>query len=258
MTDILARYGPFFLYTYTVILGLGVALALGLTAALARRDAGGKLDGWLDGALAAAAGALLGGRVVFVWLNAAYFAENPAEAWQLQLGGLNYHGALLGGLAGLWLWARLSGRPFVRYAGLFAPGLALLSAFGWAACGFEGCAYGRAAAPGLLAAAPGLLAANLPDDLGVFAVRYRTQAFGTVAALAMFLLAWAGYGRLRPGLLFWLTLGGLALGRVGVALGRGDAAVVVGGWRLDLMIDCGLAVVTLVACGYLLVRRENG
>ena len=51
MTDILARYGPYFLYTYTVVLGLGLALALGLTAALARRDAGGELDGWLDGCL---------------------------------------------------------------------------------------------------------------------------------------------------------------------------------------------------------------
>ena len=158
----------------------------------------------------------------------------------MQLGGLNYHGALLGGLAGLWLWARLSGRPFLRYAGLFAPGLALLSAFGWAACGVEGCAYGRAATPGLLAA-------NLPDDLGVFAVRYRTQAFGMLAALGVFVLAWAGTGRLRPGLLFWLTLGGLALGRVVVALGRGDAAVVVGGWRLDLLVDVGLLVVSLVA-----------
>ena len=39
--------------------------------------------GWLDGALAAGCGALLGGRAVYVWLNATYFAENPAEAWQL-------------------------------------------------------------------------------------------------------------------------------------------------------------------------------
>lgn len=248
MSDILARYGPYFLYTYTVVLGLGVALALGITALLAGREG---IDGWLDGALAAAGGALLGGRVVFVWLNAAYFAENPAEAWQLQLGGLNYHGALFGGLAGLWLWARLGGRSFYRYAGLFAPGLALLSVFGWAACAYEGCAYGRPAAPGLLAA-------NLPDDLGVFAVRYRTQLWGALASLGVFGLAWWGTGRARPALLFWLTLGGLALGRVGVALGRGDPAVMVAGLRLDLMIDCGLALVTLVACGYLLVRRENG
>jgi phosphatidylglycerol:prolipoprotein diacylglycerol transferase len=149
MNPIWGRYGPYFLYGYTVVLSLGIVLALGLTAALAHREA---VRGWLDGALAATAGALLAGRVAFVWLNRPYFAENPTEAWQLWLGGLNYHGALLGGLVGLWLWARLTSRPFGRYAGLFAPGLALLAAAGWAACAVDGCAYGRAAAPGPLAA----------------------------------------------------------------------------------------------------------
>ena len=233
MTDILARYGPYFLYTYTVVLGLGLALALGLTAALARRDAGGELDGWLDGALAAAAGALLGGRAVFVWLNAAYFAENPVEAWQLGLGGLNYHGALVGGLAALWLWARLSRRPFWPYAGLMTPGLALLVAFGWAACAVEGCAYGRAAAPGLWAG-------DLPDDAGVYALRYRTQLAGAMGALLVFAGAWWAAARLRPATLFWGTLGGLALVHAVVALGRGDASPVVLGVRLVVWAELAL------------------
>src|SRR5690606_34835067 len=142
-----------------------------------------------------AAGALLAGRVAFVRLNAAYFAENPFEAWQVWLGGLNYHGALLGGLAGLWLWARITRRPFYRYAGLLATGIALLSAFGWAACRFEGCAYG-------LPAPLGLLTADLPDNLGVFAVRYRTQLFGFLGSLAVFALSLWAFRRARPVLLF--------------------------------------------------------
>lgn len=248
MSDILARYGPYFLYTYTAVLAAGVLLALGLTAALARRDGPER---WLDGALAAAAGALLVGRAVFVRLNAAYFAENPAEAWQLWLGGLNAHGALLGGLAGLWLWARLTRRPFYPYAGLLAPGLALLAAFGWAACRFEGCAYG-------LPAAPGPLAANLPDDLGVFAIRYRTQLFGMVASLAVFAVALWAFRRARPALLFWGVLAGLSLARAAVALGRGDPAPLVGGLRLDLLIDLVVMIAALSACVVirLLVHRE--
>jgi phosphatidylglycerol:prolipoprotein diacylglycerol transferase len=242
MTDILGRYGPYFLYTYTVVLGLGVALALGVTAALARRE--GPRD-WLDGALVAAAGALLAGRAVFVLLNSPYFAENPAEAPRLWLGGLNYHGALLGGLVALWLWARLTGRPAARYLGLFAPGLALLTAFGWAACRFEGCAYG-------LPTLAGPLAADLPDNLGVFAVRYRTQAFGCAAALIVFAVAWWASGRARPALLFWGVLGGLSLVHAVVALGRGDPAPLVGGPRLDFLVDLALLAVSLLACAYLL------
>lgn len=195
--------------------------------------------GWLDGALLAGGGALLGGRAVFVWLNAAYFAENPAEAGQLWLGGLNYHGALLGGLAALWLWARLSGRPFGRYAGLLAPGLALLVAFGWAACAVEGCAYGRAAVPGLWAG-------DLPDDAGVYALRYRTQLAGAIGALLVFGGAWWAAGRLRPATLLWGTLGGLALVHGVVALGRGDPSPVVWGMRLVLWAETGLLVMSMI------------
>ncbi len=247
MPEILARYGPFFLYAFTVILGLGLLAALALTGWLARRRG---VAGWLDGALAAAVGAVLAGRAVFVALNQPYFAENPAEAWQVWLGGLNYHGALLGGLAGLWLWARLTGRPFFRYAGLFAPGLALLAVAGWAACAADGCAYGRAAPPGLLAA-------SLPDDLGVVAVRYRTQFAGAVGSLAVFALSLWGFRRARPALCFWATLGGLSLARAVVALGRGDPAPVIAGLRLDLLVDLGLAVLSLLAVALLLARRKE-
>jgi phosphatidylglycerol:prolipoprotein diacylglycerol transferase len=247
MPKILSRYGPFFLYAYTVILGLGLVAALGLTARLARQR---EVGDWLDGVLAVGTGALLAGRAVFVALNRPYFAENPAEVWQLWLGGLNYHGALLGGLAGLWLWARLTGRPFGHYAGLFAPGLALLAVAGWAACAADGCAYGRAAAPGLLAA-------NLPDDLGVLAARYRTQLGGAVASLAVFGAALWGFGRAQPALLFWAVLGGLSLGRVIIAFGRGDAAPVVAGVRLDLLVDFGLLAAALVALVYLLAAGRR-
>lgn len=247
VSDILARYGPYFLYSYTVILGLGVALGLGLTAALARGD---NLPNWLDGVLAAAVGALLAGRVVFVWLNAGYFAENPAEAWQVWLGGMNVHGALFGGLAGLWFWARVTRRPFYPYAGLFVPGLALLTAFGWAACRFEGCAYG-------LTAPSGPLTADLPDGFGVFAVRYQTQLMGFIGSMAVFALSLAAFRRARPALLFWATLGGLSLVRVVAALGRGDPAPLVAGWRLDLVIDVGLLMIALIACATLQFFRPG-
>ena len=189
--------------------------------------------GWLDGALAAGGGALLGGRAVYVWLNATYFAENPAEAWPLWQGGLKYNGELMGGLAELWMWERRRRRPFWHTAALFAPGLALLVAFGWAACAVEGCAYGRAAAPGLWAG-------DLPDDSGVYALRYRTQFAGALGALAVFAAAWWATARVRPAALFWGTLGGLARIEAVVAVGRGDPSPLVLGARLDMWLELGL------------------
>lgn len=221
---------------------------MGLSSVLARHV---KSDDWLDGVLVAAAGALLAGRVAFVWLNGAYFAENPTEAWQLWLGGLNYHGALLGGLMGFWLWAHFTRRPFHIYAGLLAPGLALLTAAGWVACGFDGCAYG-------LPAVPSPLATNLPDDLGLFAIRYRTQLFGALGSLIVFALSLWAFRRARSVVLFWGALGGLSLVRVVVALGRGDPAIMVGGWRLDLLIDLGLASICLLVLLILRLARDHG
>ena len=246
MTPIWGRYGPFFLYGYSVLLIAGALLALAVTAIQARRlrpveDASRAAPAWLDGALAAAAAAIIGGRAVFVWLNVAYFTENPVEAWQPWRGGLNYHGALLAGLAALGLWAFLTRRPFLPYAGLLAPGLALLVAFGWAACLADGCAYGRATLPGLLAA-------DLPDDSGVLAVRYRTQLAGAVGAVVIFAVAWWASRRVRLARLFWGTLAGLALVHAFVALGRDDPSPVVRGFRLDLLMELGLLVVSVAGC----------
>lgn len=270
MAPIWGRYGPFFLYGYSVVLGLGVVLALGVTAWLARREGlpskgtgtedplpipppegEGKMAVWFDGMLAAAVGAVLGGRAVYVWLNTAYFAENPAEAARFWLGGLNYHGALLGGLAALWLWARLGRRPYLRVAGLLAPGLALLVAFGWAACAIDGCAYGHEAAPGLLAG-------DLPDAFGVYAMRYRTQLAGALGGLAVSAAAWWLSARARPATVLWSTLGGLALVGTLVALGRGDPSPVVRGLRLVVWAELGLLLAALLGlAGVWLGRRRD-
>lgn len=259
MDPILARVGATFVYSYTLWLGLGLAGALWLTARLGQ----GRLPlGWVDGAFAAALGALLGGRAGYVWLHRDYFAGHPAEVWQLWLGGLAYHGALLGGLLGFALWARLSRRArgvgTARFADLFAPGLALLILAGWVACGVEGCAYGRE--PAAIGPLFPLVAGDLPDDYGVYGLRYRTQLLGVVgSALVLGLSVWASLrGRLAhsPGALFWLTLAGLSLVRVGVALVRGDPVLLVGGYRLDLLLDGAIALMSLVVAG-LAVGRAN-
>lgn len=240
MYPILGRYGPFFLYSYTVVLGLGILFALGLTAWQARRTAAPR---WADGALVAMLAALVGGRLGFVALHADYFAERPSEAWQVWQGGLNYHGALFAGLLALWLWSRRRQESFAACAGLLAPGLALLSVFGWGACWLEGCAYGRETFLGPLAA-------DLPDEFGVFAVRYRTQLIGLLLALAVFMAVLWLRRRRPPGVLFWLTLAGLSFGRLPVGLLRGDPMVQIGNVRLDVALDAALVIISLLLLQY--------
>ena len=212
MVPILGRYGPFFLYSYAVVVALGLLAAYGLVAWQARRL---SLAGWLDAGLAGLIGAIAGGRLLFVLANWDYFQLHTAEALQVWLGGLSYFGVLLGAILALLLWCRWRKRPFLAYADLYAPAVALLGAFGWLACWLEGCAYGRETSlhP---------FSAPLPDTFGVVFVRYQTQLLGLVASALIFLVVWRFRRRLFLGQLFWLTLLLMSATRVPTGLFRGD------------------------------------
>lgn len=247
MYPILYRW-YFFIYSYTALLALGLAAAIALTARLARRM---PAPGWPDGLLAALLTAVVGGRIAFVWWQLDYFALHPQEVWQVWRGGLSYHGALLAGLAALWLWTRAGRRSFGRYAGLLAPGLALGSAFGWLACYAEGCGHGREALPGLLTA-------DLPDAFGVLAMRYQTQLLGfALALLACATAVWL-LRRWSPTAVFWYTLAALSLGRLLTGLLRGDPVPLLAGVRLDIWLDATLAISALILLQWTRTARQPG
>ena len=112
MHPILTRYGSFFLYSFTVVLSIGVTAGLGLAAWRARRLVVDFV--WLDMSLAGLVTGLIGGRIGFVWLEWAYFGERPYQILQFWRGGLTYHGVLFAGLLGGWGWSVLRKRPFSR------------------------------------------------------------------------------------------------------------------------------------------------
>jgi phosphatidylglycerol:prolipoprotein diacylglycerol transferase len=258
MYPILGRYGPFFLYSYTVVLGLGLAAGIGLTAWLVTTEKNDKLNfslypGWLDGLLLSLLAGFIGGRVGFVWANWFYFLDAPDEIALVWQGGLSYHGGLVSALLAFWLWSiwqRRNGRTrdsenrvsFTVYAALLMPGLALAHLFGWLACWLEGCAYGRETALGLFTA-------DLPDSFGVYAVRYQTQVFGIVLCAAVFALALFFRSRLRARRFFWLIFGLLSGSQAVIALFRGDPAPLIGAIRLDTLVSIGLIVISLVGLG---------
>ncbi|MGD2078316.1 MAG: prolipoprotein diacylglyceryl transferase [Chloroflexota bacterium] len=236
MHPILARYGPFFLYSYTVIMALGLAAGIGLAAWLARRREQ-PISGWFDALLAVLIAGLVGGRAGFVIANLTYFADRPGEIALVWQGGLSYHGALLGGLMGLLVWSAWKRRSFFQFAGLLAASMVLVSAFGWFACYMEGCAYGREATFGFLVS-------DLPDSYGVFALRYQTQLTGVALCLVILAVVLFADHRVRAGTLFGLSLILLSVVRVLVSLYRGDMVPQLGALRWDTLLDSTIAIVT--------------
>ncbi len=265
MYPILGRYGPFFLYSYTVVLGLGLAVGIGLTAWFVKKDEGERsYPGWLDGLLISLLAGLVGGRIAFVWANWSYYLEAPDEIVLVWQGGLSYHGGLVSALLTYWLWSiwiKRNGRirdlknrdsqnqvSFIAYAALIMPGFVLAHLFGWLACWLEGCAFGRETVLSFLAA-------DLPDSFGVFAVRYQTQLLGFGLTIAVFLITLYLRNKLERGRFFWLTFGLLSVSQGLITLLRGDPVPLVDSYRLDTVLSIGLVLVSFI--GLVTQNREN-
>ncbi|MCA9959793.1 MAG: prolipoprotein diacylglyceryl transferase [Anaerolineales bacterium] len=257
MAPILGRYGPFLLYGYTAALYVGILSGLLLTAWRVTRSPDKALATvWFDAFLLCLAMALIGGRVGFVIGEWGYFQERLPLAWRIWQGGLSYHGALLGGLLGLVLWAGVRKRPLWPLLDLFTPAFVLLHMFGWLACWYEGCAYGHET---ILHGSPWLdwLAASLPDQFGIFALRYQTQLLGGMGAVLVGLLLWRRGHHETPGITFLLALGLLSLTRLPLAVWRGDTVPLLAGVRLDMALDILLVLLSLLLLQYRILFRHD-
>lgn len=245
MIPILTRFGSSFLFSFTAILGLGILLGIALTYWLADE----WRPQWWDAWLVIMVCAWLGGRLTFIAVNWEYYGQRPSQIWQLWQAGQTYHGALLAGLAGLWGWCRWRRRPFAAYAALFVPALALVMAFGWAACWFEGCAYGAETTLNPFAA-------DLPDEFGVYALRYRTQLLGVVLSLGVLTAVLLLRSRLPPASLFLFTLFSLSLSHLGLTILRGDSVPLLFNLRIDTLLNLFLVLISLILLQYWRSKRS--
>jgi phosphatidylglycerol:prolipoprotein diacylglycerol transferase len=243
MYPTLFTIGKWSIPTYTVFLDLGLILGVLLTYLEGKRQ---LKDGAvaLDLALWAVIGGIVGGRIGYVLVNWRVFSEDWVRALRIWEGGLAFHGAFLGGLLVMIVFAGLQrGEKRVSFwtlADVATPGLALAIAFGWAACLMGGCAYG--------ALGEGFGYAVLPDLYGVEASRFATQAVGIAFGLILFLGLWlmrghwpfSGAAFLMFNLLYFA-------GQFFLEFTRGDEAVYIGPWRLAQILNLALALAAAVA-----------
>ena len=250
MPDFYTSFGPLTLQTFTLALALAILASIGIGVYRTATPRGHVIDACL-GALALG---IIGARAGHVLLNWEHFAYNTRDIPRLYTGGLDWHGALLGGLVGLVLvthWRRIALRPVLD---ALTPALPLLALAGWWGCMAANCAFG--AEVDTLANYPPLLVAERPDVYGIPAPRYNTQLFGLIlSALALglaALLLWRGWLPLRR---FWWVLALLSLGMFGIGFFRADFAIMVRGLRADQWLD--LAVLALALAGAVFSRAPH-
>jgi len=164
---------------FPLILGLGASLGLWRVAQSVPRWQTGR---WVRAGLALLLASLLGARLSYVLAHGGYYRTHPLEAPQIWLGGLDWPGALLGGLLALIVISRWWGMALARLADGLLPLLAPVVVAAWLGCWLAGVSYGPPVPAGAWWGVPS------PQEGGLVTSRLPLQALAALASLGLY--AW--------------------------------------------------------------------
>lgn len=233
MRPILLKLGPVTVYAYGVMLVLAFLLSVWWARRAARRLPPECLAiapaQMIDFASLSLLGGIVGGRLLYILLNWAFFVQAPQELLAIWHGGLVWYGGFLGGVAaGAW-YARANQLVFLRVLDQFIPFLAFGHAIGRLGCFLNGCCYGEPTASWCGVRFPGHPVPVVPTQL--------LESAGLLLLAALLRALQRPPVLRRAGRLFGIYLVGYAALRLAVEFVRGDQAVVWAGLTLAQLIS---------------------
>ncbi len=243
MHRILFEVGGNPVYTYGVLMALGIIVGVGLTWFLARKQ-NRYSDEVVDFALWAVVFGVIGSRLSYVIPRWDLYAANPMDLFAIWQGGLTIQGGLIGGLLAGIIYTKIKGIKFWYFADLFAPGMILGAAMGRIGCYFNGCSFGVPTNSSW-----GIVFPEGTDAFAIFGAQalVPTQMFEFVwdiAILALILIIWPR--RKFDGYAFLMYFALWNIGTAVIRFWRGDLAVdvsgITGGQAVGFLVG-GLAIV---------------
>lgn len=117
------------IYWYGILMALGIIIAVMLALREAKRKRM-KEDTILDLCLIVIPCGIVGARLYYVLFELETYLRDPIRILYLWEGGLAIYGAVIGGLIGALIYARVKKIRFLRLADLVAPGLVLAQGIG--------------------------------------------------------------------------------------------------------------------------------
>ncbi len=242
------------LNAYSAALGASLLTALAAAALQLRRTASPVRV--IDAVLPALVIGYVFARIEHLVLQWDYFSSAAISfrEWVFPTyeGGLGWHGALIGGLFGLWIGARWQGIAWERLISACALALPLIALGGWVGCASVGCAYGIEV--DTLARYSPVLVHEARDIFGIVAPRFATQAWGIVLAFVIALVLVAPRGKMPTLRRVFMGIAVLSGGMFVIALFRADSVLYLSGVRADQALD-------LIVCGwavYFALRQRTG
>jgi phosphatidylglycerol:prolipoprotein diacylglycerol transferase len=249
--------GPLTIYTYGVM--LAAAYLLGLQLAISRsRKAGLDAARVLDLGVYVVIAALVGAKLLLLFVNFNYFRNNPNEIMVLaRSGGVFYGGLLTATLVAFW-YIRRHGLPFWTTCDMFAPGIALGHVIGRLGCLMAGCCYGRpTSVPWAITFTDPFAQSNVGTPLNVPLHPTQVYEAGAELLILIFLLVTERKGRTYPGRTFWAYMLFYAISRFVIEFYRADERGVVMGLSTSQFISVVLAPLSLLMLIYLARRTPQ-
>jgi len=143
------------LHTYGLMLMAGFAAAILVSARLAQREWGGaegvrRRNDAMDLAVWVVVGGIVGSKILFIIVTPKDFLDalGSGSLWKVLGalgGGFVFYGGLIGAAFAVWWFCRARKIPFLRFADIIAPTVALGQAFGRLGCFAAGCCWGKPA-----------------------------------------------------------------------------------------------------------------
>ena len=219
MHPILFQFGSFTIYAYGFFIAVGFVTALTLTSLKIRKSKIGiSFGNLIDLFFYTVLSALIGSRVLFVWINFDNYRQHPLQIFKLWEGGLVFYGGVILAVGVSFWYMRWHRLPLWKVADLISPFIALGLSFGRIGCFLAGCCYGKETS------LPWAVIFKSPDSLAPLNVPlHPTQLYDAANGLAIFFfLSWMEKRKMFDGQIFWLFLFLYSVTRFFIEILRGD------------------------------------
>lgn len=143
MKNELLSIGPFTIYGYGLMIGIGIIMAYLSAEFRAKKRGLESGDRILSLVIWCVVGGMLGAKLLYWITQYQEILADPSVIWRNFADGFVVYGGILGGIFTGWLYCRVTKIPFLKYFDLLMPSIALAQGFGRIGCFLAGCCYGR-------------------------------------------------------------------------------------------------------------------
>ncbi|MBI4197474.1 MAG: prolipoprotein diacylglyceryl transferase [Deltaproteobacteria bacterium] len=170
------------IYTY------GLLVALAFLAGIGWSTREGRLAGFpkekiLDLSFYLILGALIGSRILYIFVEWRRYLQNPLDILKIWEGGLVFYGGFVGAVLSAILYGRRYQISFLKLSDIFSPGIALGHAIGRLGCFAAGCCHGAPTSGPLSIIYPDLPFSLAPAGIAL----YPTQLMESGSVFLIFL-----------------------------------------------------------------------